>query len=151
MTGRSRFAALLPAAPTRYDGPPYAWWFAAAYLTVATIRSLIHVFAPDGGAGSIATIDVSVEGGTNIVAMFGQWGAIQLLLAALLWVLLLRYRGFVPLVLLVFLVEPLLRELSGRLKPLETLGTAPGAALNWAIVPVLAIVFWLSLGSRRAP
>jgi len=150
VTGQPRLAALLPAAPTRFDGPAYAWWFAAAYLAVLTIRSLIHVLAPDGGAGSIATIDVAVEGGANIVALFGQWGAIQLLLAALLWVLLLRYRGFVPLVLLAFLVEPLLREFAGRLKPVETLGTAPGAALNWAVVPVLAIVFWLSLGSRRA-
>ena len=148
--GRRRLAALLPATPTHFDGPAYAWWFAAAYLAALTIRSLIHVLAPDGGAGSIATIDVAVEGGANIVAMFGQWGAIQLLLAALLWVLLLRYRGFVPLVLLVFLVEPLLREISGRLKPVETLGTAPGAALNWAVVPVLAIVFWRSLRSRRA-
>ena len=66
-------------------------------------------------------------------------------LALLLWVLLLRYRGLVPLVLLVFLVEPGLRELAGALKPLETLGTAPGAALNWAAVPVLAAALWLSL------
>ncbi|MDF1521835.1 MAG: hypothetical protein P1P87_03335 [Trueperaceae bacterium] len=109
------------------------------------MRSLIHVFAPDGGAGSIATVDVAVAGGANIVAMFGQWGAIQLLLAALLWVLLLRYRGFVPLVLPAFLVEPALRELAGILKPLETLGIAPGAALNWMAVPVLAVAWWLSL------
>jgi hypothetical protein len=147
---RFRLAALLPANPTRFDGPAFAWWFAAAYLTLLTIRSLIHLVAPDGGAGTIATIDVAVAGGANVVAMFGQWGAIQLLLAALLWVLLLRYRGLVPLVLLVFLVEPLLRELSGRLKPIETLGTAPGAALNWAIVPVLAVVWWMSLRSTKA-
>jgi hypothetical protein len=147
---RFRLAALLPAAPTRFDGPAFAWWFAAAYLTLLTIRSLIHLVAPDGGAGSIASVDLTVTGGANIVALFGQWGAIQLLLAALLWVLLLRYRGFVPLVLSVFLIEPLLRDLSGRLKPIETLGTAPGAALNWAIVPVLAVVWWLSLRSRTS-
>jgi len=147
---RPRLAALLPATPSRYEGPALAWWFAAAYLLVVTARSVVHLLAPDGGAGSIATIDLSVAGGANIVAMFGQWGAMQLLLALLLWVLLLRYRGLAPLVLLVFLVEPLLRELSGRLKPIETLGTAPGAALNWAIVPVLAVVWWLSLRSRAS-
>jgi hypothetical protein len=142
---RPRLAALLPAAPTGYAGPALAWWFAVAYLVVVTVRSVVHVLAPDGGAGSIATIDLSVAGGANIVALFGQWGAIQLLLALLLWVLLLRYRGLVPLVLLVFLVEPGLRELAGRLKPIETLGTAPGAALNWAVVPVVAVMLWLSL------
>jgi hypothetical protein len=148
---RPRWSALLPATPTRFDGPAYTWWFAAAYLTIVTARSLIHVLAPDGGAGSIATVDVAVEGGPNIVAMFGQWGAIQLLLALLLWALLLRYRGLVPLILLVFLVEPLLRGLSGGLKPIETIGTAPGAALNWAVVPVLAVMWWLSLRPATPP
>lgn len=151
---RPRIAALLPTAPTRYDGPALAWWFAAAYLAVVTVRSVIHLLAPDGGAGSIATIDLSQAGSANVVAMFGQWGAVQLLLALLLWVLLLRYRGLVPLVLLVFLVEPGLRELAGRLKPLETLGTAPGAALNWAVVPVVGAMLWLSLcpaGDGREP
>jgi hypothetical protein len=38
------------------------------------------VFAPDGGAGSIAGIDISVAGGANIVAVFAQWGWTQLLL-----------------------------------------------------------------------
>jgi hypothetical protein len=152
-TWRPRLAALLPADPGRYDGPALAWWFAVAYLGVVTVRSVIHVVAPDGGAGSIATIDVSVAGGANVIAMFGQWGAVQLLLALLLWVLLLRYRGLVPLVLLVFLIEPGLRELAGSLKPIETLGTAPGAALNWAVVPVVAVMLWLSLcpaGDARA-
>jgi hypothetical protein len=103
------------------------------------------MLAPDGGAQSIATIDVSVAGGANIIAIFGQWGAIQLLLAVLLWVLLLRYRGLVPLVLLVFILEPPLRALAGHLKPVVTEGVAPGAALNWAVVPILVAVFLLSL------
>jgi len=148
---RPRLAGLLPRSPTHFAGPPATWWFAAAYLVVVTVRSLIHLFAPDGGAGSIATVDITVEGGSNVVALFGQWGAIQLLLAALLWTLLLRYRGFVPLVLLAFTVEPLLRDVAARLKPIETLGTAPGAALNWAVVPVLAAMLWWSLCCERAP
>ncbi len=146
---RALVARLLPAVPVRFEGPPWTWWFAVAYLVIVTVRSLIHLVAPDGGAQSIATVDVTVAGGANIVAMFGQWGAIQLLLALLLWVLLLRYRGFVPLVLLVFLVEPAVRDVAARLKPLETVATAPGAALNWLVVPVLAVVLWLSLGSWR--
>ncbi len=128
-----------------------------AYLVVITVRSLIHLLAADGGAQSIATIDTSVEGGSNIIAIFGQWGAIQLLLALLLWVLLLRYRGLTPLVLLVFLIEPVLRGFAGHLKPIETIGTAPGAALNWFVVPLMAVLLWLSLcetgraTSERAP
>ncbi len=142
-------AALLPADPVVGHGPTLPRWFAAVYLIPVTARSLVHLLGADGGAGSIATIDTSVEGGSNIVAIFGQWGAIQLLLALLLWVLLLRYRGFTPLVLLVLLLEPLLREISGLLKPLETMGTAPGAALNLVVVPILAVMLWISLCPAR--
>ena len=131
-----------------------AFWFAAAYLVLITGRSLVHLLVPDGGAHSIATVDISVAGGANIVAVFGQWGAIQLLLASLLWVLLIRYRGLTPLVLLVFLIEPFARGLAGHLKPLQTIGTAPGAALNWVVVPVISVALWLSLcasvSGRRA-
>ena len=154
---RPHLANLLPADATRYRGYRIAWWAALAYLVVITVRSLIHLLAADGGAQSIATIDTSVEGGSNIIAIFGQWGAIQLLLALLLWVLLLRYRGLTPLVLLVFLIEPVLRGFAGHLKPIETIGTAPGAALNWFVVPLMAVLLWLSLcetgraTSERAP
>lgn len=144
---------LLPDDATDYRGPRFVWWVTAAFLVVLTARSLVHVLAPDGGAESIATVDTSVEGGANIIAIFGQWGAIQLLLVALMWVLLVRYRGLTPLVLLVLLLEPFLRALAAQLKPIETVGSAPGEVLNWAAVPVLALLLLLSLrdasGARR--
>ena len=143
-------ALLLPTNPALYEGPLLSFWVAIVWLTVITVRSCIHLLAPDGGAQSIATIDVAgLDGGSNIVAVFGQWGAIQLLLALLLWVLLLRWRGTVPLVLLVFALEPMLRGLAGYLKPVTTMGTAPGAALNWLTLPVLAFFLYLSLCPAR--
>ena len=140
-----RISALLPTQPMRFAGPTLARGMTVLYLTIITVRSLLHVFLPDGGAQSIATIDTSGASGANIVAIFGQWGAIQLLLAALLWVLIVRYPGFIPLALLVLAVEPFLRGLSGYLKPITTVGTAPGAALNWVVAPVLVLTLWLSL------
>ena len=149
---RPDLAALFPANPTIAGGPVLAWWIAVLYLCVITVRSLIHMLAVDGGAHNIATIDVSVAGGANIIAIFGQWGASQLLLALLLWVLLLRYRGLVPLVLLIFILEPALRAFVGHLKPVITEGVAPGMALKWVVEPILVVAFFLSLcPSRRAP
>lgn len=141
---RPSLAALLPANPPNYRGPRLATWAAMLYLVFITGRSLIHLLLPDGGAHSIATIDLAVAGGPNIVALFGQWGAIQLLLAGLLWVLLLRYR-LVPLVLAVFAIEPCLRGFSGHLKPITTVGTAPGAEFNWVVLPVLVLLLLMSL------
>lgn len=138
-------SALLPCEATIFRGPKLAEWFAIAYLLLITARSLVHLFSPDGGAHSIATIDTAVPGGGNIIALFGQWGAIQLLLAALLWVLLLRYRGLVPLILCVFLLEPFFRGLAGHLKPVVTMGVAPGAALNWIVAPIIGAALYLAL------
>lgn len=141
----SRMSMLLPNEVRFYRGPKIVRWVTIAYLVVIMIRSLVHLFAPDGGAESIATVDTSVVGGENIIAMFGQWGAIQVLLASVLGLLVLRYPGFTPLVLLVLLTEPLLRALAAALKPLETTGTAPGASLNWVVVPLLLVLLIVSL------
>lgn len=151
---RPSLAALLPADAATYRGPRLAFWAAVAWLIVITVRSLIHMLLPDGGAHSIATIDIAVAGGPNIVALFGQWGASQLLLAGLLWVLLMRYRGLAPLVLAVFAAEPCLRGLAGHLKPITTQGMAPGVELNWLVLPALVLLLWMSLcpgerGARR--
>lgn len=124
-----------------------------AYLVFITARSMIHLFLPDGGAQSIATIDVRVAGGSNVVAMFGQWGAMQVLLAGVLWVLLLRWRGLTPLVLMVLAIEPVLRAVSGHLKPVTAMGTPPGEAFNWWVFPVLVLLLLMSLcpAGRSSP
>jgi hypothetical protein len=146
---RPSLGALLPEDPATFRGPLLPWCFACAYLIIITARSLIHLLAADGGAHSIATMDVAVAGGSNIIAIFGQWGAIQLLLAGLLWVLLLRYRGLSALVLLTLTLEPLLRAVSGHLKPITTVGIAPGARYNMVIIPLLAVMLVLSLCPAR--
>ena len=60
---------LLPSDARDYKGPQFARWAAMVFLVIVTVRSLIHVLAPDGGAESIATIDTTVEGGSNIIAL----------------------------------------------------------------------------------
>ena len=69
---------------SKFEGFRIIRLLTALYLSVMVARSCIHLFAADGGAQSIAGIDTSVEGGNNIIAIFHQWGAIQLILAALL-------------------------------------------------------------------
>lgn len=142
---RPDLEAVLPSQPTAFHGPLIAQWLTLALLLLVAARSLVHLFAPDGGAHSIATIDTSVRGGANIIGLFGQWGAIQLLLVGLLWILYWRYRGLTPLILCVLLSEPFLRGLSGHLKPIETVATAPGAAFNWIAVPIVGVALYLSI------
>ena len=140
---------VLPRDPSRYFGFGWVRVVTAGYLALIVGRSLIHLFAPDGGAQSIASIDVSVEGGGNLIALFHQWGASQLLLALALWVLFFRYPGLTPLILLVLVVEPTLRALAGAIMPVTSTGTPPGADLNWVAFYLVAVVFLTSLIERR--
>ena len=136
---------LLPKDPTKFEGFRAVRIVTAIYLLVMVVRSCIHLFAADGGAQSIAGIDTSVEGGNNIIAIFHQWGAIQLILAVLLFVLFFRYPGFTPLILLTLALDPVMRFIAGQMMSLTTTGTPPGEALNAAAFYLLALLFIASL------
>jgi len=136
---------LLPKNPAKFEGVRAVRIVTAIYLLVMVVRSCIHLFAADGGAQSIAGIDTSVEGGNNIIAIFHQWGAIQLILAVLLFVLFFRYPGFTPLILLTLALDPVMRFIAGQMMSLTTTGTPPGEALNAASFYLLALLFIASL------
>jgi hypothetical protein len=140
---------VFPKDPSRFEGFRLVRLIAALYLSLMVIRSCIHLFAADGGAQSIAGIDTSVEGGNNIIAIFHQWGAIQLILAVLLLVLFFRYPGFTPLILLTLALEPVMRLIAGQMMELTTTGTPPGEALNGAAFCLILILFIASLVNKK--
>ena len=131
---------LLPPTENRYSGSQWSLGFLTLATVMSTARSLVHLFAPDGGAHTIAGIALDVAGGPNIVALFGQWGASQLVLACLQWVVVLRYRFLVPAMLAIIVLEQLLRILAGRLKPLILDSPPPGAYGTYFVLG-LALIF----------
>jgi hypothetical protein len=148
---RIGWSLVFPAPRNEYRGPAAATWFLAIYTLVATVRSFIHVLAPDGGAQSIAGLDVGVAGGSNIVALFGQWGLEQLLVALVGWAVLLRYRVFIPLMIGVAFLEQLGRFGIGQLKPIEAAGTPPGAVGTWVLLPLTLLFFVVAVVERLDP
>ncbi len=117
---------------------------------VGTGRSLIHIFAPDGGAHSIAGLDVNVDGGANIIAIFAQWGAIQLILAIFYWLAILRYRFLTPFMLSIVLLEQLFRIGTGLLKNFEVTDAPPGEIGSYLFLPLALLALILSLRSRSS-
>jgi hypothetical protein len=140
---------LLPNNPTSFEGFRVIRVVTAIYLLVMVARSSIHLFASDGGAQSIAGIDTFVEGGDNIIAIFHQWGAIQLILALLLFVLFFRYPGLTSLILLTLALDPVMRFVAGQMMRVTTAGTPPGEALNGASFILLLILFIASLVDKK--
>ena len=140
---------IFPNNPFKFEGFRIIRLIAALYMSVMVARSCVHLFAPDGGAQSIAGIDTSVEGGDNIIAIFHQWGAIQLILAILLFVLFFRYPGLTPLILLTLTLDPVLRFVAVQQISLTTTGTPPGEALNGVAFYLLLVLFLGSLWKKK--
>ena len=139
---------VFPKNPSKFEGFRIIRLIALLFMFVMVVRSCIHLFAPDGGAQSIACIDTSVEGGNNTIAIFHQWGAIQLILAVLLLVLFFRYPGLTPLILLTLVLDPILRFVAGQQMSLTTTGTPPGEALNGVAFYLLLVLFLGSLWKK---
>ena len=142
------WARFLPSTPADYKGSPLAFYFLILVAVLGTVRSLIHIFAPDGGASSIAGLAVDVAGGANIVAMFAQWGASQLILALYYWLAILRYRFLVPFALGIVVLEQLLRIWAGHLKPINIAAPPPGEIGSYVLLPIGLIALLLSLRER---
>lgn len=136
---------VLPEDPGLYEGPQIIRVALVLILVIMVVRSCIHLFSSDGGAERIAGVDTSVEGGNNIIAMFHQWGAIQLLLAAVLVVLFFRYPGFTPLILLTVALDPVSRFVASRKMKVTSTRTPPGAAFNGIAFVVLTLLFVASM------
>jgi hypothetical protein len=144
---------ILPSsADNRYGGPRITAHVLVAIAVLSLLRSCIHMFAADGGAHSIAGIDISVAGGATVVGLFAQWGLKQVLLAFVDLLIALRYRALIPLAYVLIFLAYAGRELLGFWKPLGTLGThgAPGVIGDYIMIPLAALMFALSVwGGRR--
>ncbi len=70
----------------QYQGHPIAKW-AFIFITAVTLgRSLVHIWAPEGSAQSIATIPLysfSQQGAATVVLIFSLWGLSQLLIGVI--------------------------------------------------------------------
>ncbi len=138
-------------ASNHYQGAKLAKWFFVFVTAVTLVRSLIHIFAPDGGAQSIATIpltDFTANGAAAVIHIFALWGLSQLLFGLLYAVVLWRYQNLIPLMYLFIAIEYTGRLLIAVAKPFETSGTAPGAIGNYVMIPLALVMLVLSLRRR---
>jgi hypothetical protein len=128
-----------------YQGSRFSLLFLIVLSTVTTLRSLAHVFLPDGGANSIAGLDVSVDGGNNLIALFAQWGYTQLLLSMMMWFVISFARSLVPLALLLQTLDWGGRILVGLMKSVEVAAPPPGEIGSYVLLPICLVALWFSL------
>jgi hypothetical protein len=142
------FEILLPAKIDNViRGTKIPFYIFALYAIVSTVRSCIHLLSPDGGAGTIAGMDLSVAGADGIIFAFALWGSSQLLFALIQLLTVIRYRSLIPFMWLMLALEVLLRELVGAMKPVTFAHTPPGAIGNQIILPLAVVMVVWSLWS----
>ena len=136
-----------------YKGRKIALYLFYLFTVITIIRSLIHMFAPDGGAQTIATIPLNTftnEGASTVIFIFSLWGLSQLIMGIFYVIVSLRYKSLIPLMYLFIFIEYLMRLILGTLKPIETSVTAPGAIINFIFPPLVKVLFLLSLNSKKS-
>jgi hypothetical protein len=136
-----------------YQGQAVAKWVFALLTMLTIARSLAHILLPDGGAQSIATIPLDAftpNGAATAVHLFALWGVSQLLLGLLYLVVLWRYQSLIPLMYLLIIIEYTARLLLTVAKPMETVGTAPGAIGNYVLIPLALFMLVLTIRPPRS-
>lgn len=131
-----------------YFGHQAAYYIFAAIAITSLIRSLIHVFLPDGGAGVIAGLNLTL-GGENIVFAFGLWGVSQTIYAFIQLLVAFRYKSLIPLMYVLLIMETLGRMMIGIIKPPILQSVPPGGYANWIILPLAIFMLYLSFKKTR--
>ena len=121
----------------QYRGARVAAWFLALGGVLTLVPGMIHAFLPDGGAGSIAGLDMG-DRRELVIAIFAWHGATQIAFGLAMLAVALRYRSLTPLFLALFVLERALLTLNAwgpgaaapSHRPPEHYGSLAGLALG---------------------
>ena len=140
---------LPPSANDGYGGARISAWFLALAAVLTLAPALVHSFASDGGAQSIARLDLG-DRRELVIAVFRWEGATQLALGLAMLAVALRYRPLVPLFLALIVVERGLMALQGWVIAPPASGHHPPEHYGSVVFTLLALGFLaLSLRPRR--
>lgn len=141
---------LLPdKADGNYQGYNHVRTVFVVIAVVSMLRSCIHLILPDGGAGTIAGLNL-VSGHENIIFTFGLWGLSQLIYAFIQLLVAFKYKSLIPLFCLILVFEILGRMYIGYIKSPDLLGgMPPGAIGNYILLPLGLVMLFFSLVDKN--
>lgn len=156
--GTAVFNQLLPPrVDNTYRGSRLALWLFGLLLfmrSAMSLNAIVNGAAVASSADGIPLDRFTAAGAQTVVALFALLGLSHFMLCLLGVLVLVRYRGLVPLVFVLFLLEYLARRLVLQVVPIARIGTPPGVYVNLALLAVTIVGLALSLrtrGGRPAP
>lgn len=145
------FEVLLPAeANNNIHGSKTPLYFLVLIAFIGTIRSFIHMFFTDGGAGSIAGMNIPEISANEFLFVWALWGSAQLIYALIQWIVIFRYRSLVPLMWIIQILESLLRMFVGLIKPVNFANVPPGTYQNYLYIILAVAMLALSIGFPKS-
>lgn len=139
---------LPPSTNDEYSGSMLSAYFLTLFSMLTIVPGCVHTFAPDGGAGTIAGLDLS-QNGHVIIAVFAWAGATQIAFGLATLIVSLHYRSLVPLMLGLAILERSLHALNAWV--IKSAGATHHPPEHYAVLiglPLLCGAFVLSLRER---
>ena len=131
-----------------YRGLAFGWIFLVLHGLMNLGRGAIHTFKSDGGAASIAGIDLS-QNGEVILSLFAGMGVGQLLMGVVDLAVGLRFRALAPLLVGYYVVQQIAVSLViwfWRPMPVD----APGKYVGVVMIAVAGTALFCALRPRRS-
>lgn len=135
-----------------YRGQKLALWLFGLLILVKSViglNSIINGAAVMSTADGIALNTYPAAAAQNLVAIWALLGLSHLLMGVLGVIVLIRYRGMVPLMFGLLLLSHLGGRLIGQFHPIVRTGAPPASAINFVLLSVMIVGFALSLWRRR--
>jgi len=146
---------LLPKpANNEFSGNKIALWGFVFFVALMTWRSIIHMFFEEYGLHEIANFIVfsgNPDPNPVIYLFFSLWGLEQLIICALCWIVIFRYKSLIPLMYVFWILEWGVRlfyypNFVKHLDPnLYKTGFTPGAEGAPYTLVLLLVLFLLSI------
>ena len=149
---------LFPKDASLYNGSKIAFYGFIFFLALMTWRAIIHMIFWETGLHDIANVIV-LEGKPDpmipIYLFFSLWGLQQILTCLISLIVLLKYQGLIPLMILIFALEWWIRTFYGLMGMPSIIagytdGVTPGAVGAPFAGILLLIMLALSLRSKNA-
>jgi hypothetical protein len=134
-----------------FRGHKLALWLFGATVLVKLAISLGTIFNGHAAASSADGIPLDTftpAGAQAVISLFAIWGLAQLVICLLCILALVRYRGMIPLLFALLLLEFLGKRVVLFFLPIAKIGAAPGSVINLVLLGVMIIGFALSLQDR---
>lgn len=134
-----------------FPGHPAALWLLVPLALVKLVQGANVVLAGRQVLESADRVPVSTfpaEAASHVVFLFGAWGLGISVLGLLAVVVLLRYRGMIPLMYLLLLIEQLGRKLLSTIhldSPFFSARLSAPNIVNWTFLIAIVVGFLLSL------